>query len=130
MPVEKKARLYLLPWVEVYSADKALSAPAEPISEDLAKAFENVAEYSNAWLMKNHGITIGCADDPHRALGILEMAEAMADSVRTAMLTGGKINEISKEEVARLEGVLRKRGLPFPGAPGTVQSLIPLYFGK
>jgi L-fuculose-phosphate aldolase len=102
---------------------------AEVVSMDLAKKFESVVAFSNAWLMKNHGITIGSADTPQRTLGLLQMAEAMADSIRTAMIAGSKINEIPREEVAKLECVLLKRGLPFPGSPEVVKSLVPLYFG-
>ena len=108
-----------------------LSIPyAEVVSMDLAREFESVVPFSNAWLMKNHGITIGSADTPRRTLGLLQMAEAMADSIRTAMIITGKVNEISREEVAKLENVLRKRGLPFPGAPEVVKSLIPSFFGE
>lgn len=108
-----------------------LSIPyAEVVSMDLAREFESVVPFSNAWLMKNHGITIGSADTPRRTLGLLQMAEAMADSIRTAMIVTGKVNEIPREEVAKLERVLRKRGLPFPGAPEVVKSLIPSFFGE
>lgn len=108
-----------------------LSIPyAEVVSMDLAREFESVVPFSNAWLMKNHGITIGSADTPHRTLGLLQMAEAMADSIRTAMIITGKVNEISRDEVMKLERVLRKRGLPFPGDPDVVKSLIPSFFGE
>ncbi len=108
-----------------------LSIPyAEVISMDLAREFETVVPFSNAWLMKNHGITIGSADTPSRTLGLLQMAEAMADSIRIAMIITGKVNEIPREEVAKLDRVLQKRGLPFPGAPEVVKSLIPLFFGE
>ncbi len=108
-----------------------LSIPyAEVVSMDLAREFESVVPFSNAWLMKNHGITIGSADTPCRTLGLLQMAEAMADSIRTAMIVTGKVNEISRAEVVKLERVLRKRGLPFPGDPEVVKSLIPSFFGE
>ncbi|MDD3155817.1 MAG: class II aldolase/adducin family protein [Victivallaceae bacterium] len=102
---------------------------AEVVSMDLAKKFESVVSFSNAWLMKNHGITIGSADTPKRTLGLLQMAEDMADSIRTGMMMREKINEIPREEVAKLENVMIKRGLPFPGNPKIVKSLTSLYFG-
>lgn len=108
-----------------------LSIPyAEVVSRELAKEFESVVPFSNAWLMKNHGITIGSADTPRRTLGLLQMAEAMADSIRTALIITGKVNEISREEVAKLDRVLQKRGLPFPGNPDVVRSLIPSFFSE
>lgn len=108
-----------------------LSIPyAEVVSMDLAREFESVVTFSNAWLMKNHGITIGSADTPRRTLGLLQMLEGMADSIRTAMMIDGKVNEIPREEVAKLEKVMIKRGLPFPGDPKAVSSLISSFFGE
>lgn len=102
---------------------------AEPVSETLAWNFAAVAPYSNAWLMRNHGITLGSAESVERTLGLLRMAESMAESVRTAM-TMGTAREISREEVMRLEKVLVKRGLPFPGDPSKVRSLASLYYSE
>ena len=108
-----------------------LSIPyTEVVSMDLAEKFDAVVPFSNAWLMKNHGITIGSADTPSRTLGLLQMAEAMADSIRTAAAIGGKINEITPEEVEKLDRVRQKRGLPFPGDPARAGgSLVRSYFG-
>ncbi len=100
---------------------------AEPVSEELARAFDAVAGRSNAWLMRNHGITIGCTERIHRTLGLLEMAEALANSVRTALCIGISLREIPRYEVERLERVLTKRGLPLPCAPGRAKSLLELY---
>ena len=105
-----------------------LSIPyAEPVSEKLARCFAEVLPRSNAWLMKNHGITIGSDQGISRTLGLLQMAEAMAISVLTAQMTGG-VHEIPKEEVENLSRVLEGRGLPVPGNPARNATLKSLYF--
>ena len=105
-----------------------LSIPyAEPISQTLANCFESVLPLSNAWLMKNHGITIGSDQGAERTLGLLQMAEAMAQSVVVARQCG-KINEIPREEVENLSRVLSIRNLPCPGDPRRKHTLASLYF--
>lgn len=105
-----------------------LSIPyAEPVSQTLAECFESVLPLSNAWLMKNHGITVGSDQGASRTLGLLQMAEAMAQSVVTARACG-KVNEIPREEVENLERVLTGRGLPCPGDPRRKHTLSSLYF--
>ncbi len=100
---------------------------AEPVSRALAAAFDAVIDYSNAWLMRNHGITVGSPEGPRRTLELLQMAEAMAKSVGVAGRVGG-IREISREEVRRLERVVSERGLPRPGNPEVVKTLEELYY--
>jgi len=105
-----------------------LSIPyAEPISQALANCFESVLPLSNAWLMKNHGITIGSDQGVARTLGLLQMAEAMAQSAVVARQCGG-IKEISREEVENLSRVLAIRNLPCPGDPRRKHTLASLYF--
>lgn len=100
---------------------------AEPVSNALAQSFDTAVQYSNAWLMRNHGFTLGSSEGVERTWGLFRMAEAMADSVRTAMIAG-TLREIPREEVLKLEKVLVARGLPFPGNPAMVRSLEFLYF--
>ncbi|MDD3153753.1 MAG: class II aldolase/adducin family protein [Victivallaceae bacterium] len=102
---------------------------AEPVSEALAQSFAPVVYRSNAWLMRNHGITIGSPAGPKRALELLQMAEAMAKSICTAYLIGGAVQEIPESEVRNLEKVLSARDLPFPGGPNGEKSLTGLFFG-
>lgn len=100
---------------------------AEPVSEALANCFAEVLPRSNAWLMKNHGITIGSDQGVARTLGLLQMAEAMAISVLTAQMTGG-VHEIPEHEVENLSRVLEGRGLPCPGDPRRKATLKSLYY--
>ncbi|MCK5128634.1 MAG: class II aldolase/adducin family protein [Clostridiales bacterium] len=100
---------------------------AEPVSEDLAKTFNPVILKTNAWLMNNHGITICNCEGIGRTLELLEMLEALAQSVVVA-LACGKVEEIPKDEVKKLENTIISRGLPLPGLPGYNKSLCTLYF--
>jgi len=102
---------------------------AEPISDDLARALDAVVLRSNAWLMKNHGITIGSSEGIGRAVDLLEMAEAMAHSVFVARALG-RVNEIPRAEVERLERTLAARTMPRPGSPAAVTTLADMYWGK
>ena len=100
---------------------------AEPVSDSLANAFAHATRYSNAWLLRNHGITVGSSSGVMRALELMEMLEAMAVSVRTALTVGRGIAEIPPEELRNLENTLRSRDMAFPGDPRHVESLTQLY---
>ncbi len=101
-------------------------AYAEPISDKLADAFEKVIHRSNAFLMKNHGVTLVCTEGIERALGLLEMIEQGAKSIMTALQIG-PINEIPKESIQDLENIIIKRRLPIPGDPRHIKKLTDLY---
>lgn len=104
-----------------------LSMPySETFSQELADAFDKVVILSNAFLMENHGVLTGSYESMERAVELLEMIEATADSISTALMVG-EIHEISKEELIRLENVMKTRNLPLPGLPGKNQSLLDIY---
>jgi len=100
---------------------------AEPVSDELAEKFTEYAGLTNAWLMRNHGITLGSAEGIARAVGLLEMVEAMALSASTA-LGIGKVSTISKEEVANMERTIASRAISRPGDPRVIKNLTDLYF--
>jgi L-fuculose-phosphate aldolase len=99
---------------------------AEPVSEALARTFDDAAAASNAWLMRNHGVMIGSSEGIARALDLLEMCEAMAMSAHVAM-GAGQVNEISRQEVANLENTIAGRNMPRPGDPREIDSLLDLF---
>ncbi len=99
----------------------------EPLSQELADAFLPVLMKSNAFLMLNHGILIGSTISVLRATELLEMIEATALSGIQAVQLG-KVHELSREDVAKLDRTLKTRNLTMPGAPGVNASLIDLYF--
>ncbi|MEA1877708.1 MAG: class II aldolase/adducin family protein [Bacteroidota bacterium] len=99
----------------------------EPLSQELADAFTPVLMKSNAFLMLNHGILICSTASVLRASELLEMIEATAHSAILATQTGS-VNELSRDDVARLDRTLKTRNLPMPGAPGVNLSLIDMYF--
>ena len=98
----------------------------EPLSRELANAFDLVLEKSNAFLMLNHGITLGSRDGIDRAVEFLEMLEVTAQSAIIASSLG-KVVELSDQEISDLENVMRIRNLPMPGKPGMVKNLLELY---
>lgn len=99
---------------------------AEPISDELAAAFDGVVERSNAFLMKNHGVLVGSPEGVGRALDFVEMLEAQAYSVYVSMVLG-KSNIIAKSEVAKLERTIRTRQMPLPGDPRIIRRLTDLF---
>ena len=50
------------------------------------------------------------------------MLETMAYAIMMGLIVG-KINEIPKGEIDKLDEIMRKRNLPIPGAPGVVKRL-------
>lgn len=100
---------------------------AEPLSEELARAFDRVIHKANAFLMKNHGFLICSAVGAGRTMEMLEMMETTAYSLFVA-LGVGKVSEISEKGVKDLEKTIKTRDLSFPGAPGKLKTLTKLYF--
>jgi len=100
---------------------------AEPISEALARTFDEALPRANVFLMRNHGVTLCCPHGLPRALELLEMLECMAHSVVVAEALGGA-RELGPDDVGDLERTIKTRSLPLPGKPGAVQGLRDLYF--
>lgn len=101
----------------------------EPLSQRLAAAFDSTVDRSNAFIMKNHGVMICSPEGVSRAVELLEMLENMAYSVFVAA-SMGKVNEISMDEVDKLERTIKTRNLPMPGKPGSVKRLRDAYRQK
>ncbi|MBD3239105.1 MAG: class II aldolase/adducin family protein [Chitinivibrionales bacterium] len=94
----------------------------EPVSDELGEAFAQAADEANAFLMYNHGVTVGSHVSVTRAVELLEMLEACALSLRTAVSFGGA-HALTDGDVRRLDGVRSRRGLPLPGKPGRFRDL-------
>ena len=101
----------------------------EPISQELAEAFDSVIEKSNAFLMENHGVLIGSCHSVKQTLELLEITEALAVSVQKAAVLG-KVCELTRQDVLNLDNTLKSRNLPIPGAKGKNKSLVDLYFSN
>ncbi len=100
----------------------------EPLTQELADAFESVIFKTNAVLMRNHGIVLGSYEGVWRGTELLEMVEATAISIMTAKILG-KINILTKQDVKNLDNVMKTRNLPLPGGPkGNNKSLVDIYF--
>lgn len=100
---------------------------AEPLSEELARAFDAVIHRSNGFLMQNHGALMCSTASALRAQELLEMVEAQAKSLLVAIMLGGA-RELPREDVGNLDRTLKTRGLPLPCAPGAAGGLIELMF--
>lgn len=99
---------------------------AEPLSDELAEKFDDYIELSNGFLMENHGALMCSYEGIGRALELLEMMEAAAQSILVAVqLCGAK--EIAKNEIQNLDRVIKIRSLPMPGLPGKVKTLLDIY---
>ena len=101
---------------------------AEPLSDELAFMFDAVIEKSNGFLMENHGALMVSWEGTWRALELLEMMEAAAISIMTAMQLGN-LKPIPMDDVMNLERVIKTRELPMPGLKGVVGSLSDIYNG-
>ncbi len=95
---------------------------AEPLSEELARAFDRVIDRADAFLMKNHGFLLCGREGVSRTLEMLEMVETAAYSLFIA-ISVGRAREISEQDVEDLENTIKTRGLSLPGAPGVMKGL-------
>jgi L-fuculose-phosphate aldolase len=104
----------------------ALVPYAEPLTEELSRAFDPFLPRHNGFLMQNHGALMLAREGAGRALEFLEMMEAAAQSVLAARQLG-TLRELSAAEIENLNRTLRTRGAQPPGAPGAVASLSELF---
>ena len=107
----------------------ALTEYAQPLTEDLARAFDPVVMRHNAFLMKNHGAVMLSVDGIGRCFDLLEMIELAAQSIAIAEMLGGA-QPLGTKQVKGLTETMRVRGLSMPGAPGQVADLADLYVNE
>lgn len=104
----------------------AVADYAQPLTEELARTFDPVIFRHNAFLMRNHGALMLCAEGAGRCFELLEMMETVAKSVAIAeMLGGAKL--LNRNQVQGLNETMRTRNLRLPGAPGQVKDLADLF---
>lgn len=126
MARDNSLALPLLPEPVVEVGPVAAVPYVEPVSDTLAEAFDRVADTANAYLMYNHGVMLGGVEDSRRVVDILQMLETAAESVAVAAAVGGLV-ALTPDDVARLDDVRARRGLPLPGAPGVHNGLVEAY---
>lgn len=122
-------RLPVLPEPTIELGPAVLVDYAEPLTDELARAFEKHLGRHDLFLMQNHGVMLLSREGIARAVDLIQMAEQAAASVLVAELLGG-VRPLSKEQVADLDRTSRTRNLPFPGAPGAWKSLMDIFFGE
>jgi L-fuculose-phosphate aldolase len=101
----------------------------EPLTQRLADNFLPYLRRYNAFLMENHGLVIMSPRGIQWTLMLTELLEMTAVTLLHASRLGG-IKEISREDVANLDNIIRSRGLPMFGAPGVNNSLVELFFDE
>jgi ribulose-5-phosphate 4-epimerase/fuculose-1-phosphate aldolase len=117
----------ILPEPSIELGPVALVDYAEPLTDDLARAFEPHLAGHDAFLMRNHGMMVLSREGIARALDFTIMLEKAATSALVAELLGG-VTALTRGDVADLDRTLRTRGLPLPGAPGAAECLASLFF--
>jgi L-fuculose-phosphate aldolase len=95
---------------------------AEPLSNELAAMFDTYICRSNGFLMENHGMLMVSPEGVWRALELTEMMESTGLSIIIARLLGNA-RSMPRDEVLKLENVIRIRELPLPGLKGAINSL-------
>ncbi|MFW6154655.1 MAG: class II aldolase/adducin family protein [Planctomycetota bacterium] len=99
----------------------------EPLTRRLADNFLPFLRRYNAFLMENHGLVIMTPKDITWAMMLTELLEMTSVSLLQAAAVG-PVKEISRDDVANLDNIIKARNLPMFGAPGVNDSLVDLYF--
>ncbi len=97
------------------------------LDQMLTRNYELFVQKYNAFLIENHGPFIMSTGDIVRTMQLVETLEITSMTILNALAIG-KIKELSRQEVADLDNMLRTRKLPMIGAPGVNKSLADLYF--
>lgn len=117
----------ILPEPTIEIGPAAVVDYAEPLTDDLAHAFDDYLDRHDFFLMKNHGAMVMSREGADRGLDFMVMLEKQAITVLTSEQLGGT-TELTRRDVENLDRTIKTRGLPFPGAPGKVSSLVELFF--
>lgn len=104
----------------------AVTEYAQPLTEELAQKFDPALTRHNAFLMRNHGVVVLCAEGLSRCLELLDMLEVSAKTVAIAKMLGGA-RPLSPQAVRGLAETVKARNGRLPGAPGEVKDLTDLY---
>jgi len=100
---------------------------AEPVSQKLADNFLPFLKKYNSFLMESHGLVLISPYGIEQTLMLTELVEATSTSLLEAAQMG-EIKEIGRDEVQKLDKIMKARGVSMIGAPGENASLVDLYF--
>jgi len=104
-----------------------LAPYGEPLTQRLADNFLPFLAQANAFLMENHGLVMMSRGGIEWTMMVTEVLEVSCISILHALALG-PIKEISREDVANLDNVMKTRNLPMFGAPGAYNSLLEIYY--
>ncbi len=99
---------------------------AEPLTQELADNFLPYLKKYNAFLMENHGLVILSRLDINWTMMNTELLEMTSIHILQALQLGD-IKEISREDVLRMDNIMRSRSLPYMGAEGVHSSFETVY---
>jgi L-fuculose-phosphate aldolase len=97
------------------------------LDQMLTRNYEPFVQKYNAFLIENHGPFVISTGGIVRTMQLVETLEITSMTILNAFAIG-KIKELSRQEVADLDNMLRIRKLLMIGAPGVNKSLTDLYF--
>lgn len=104
-----------------------LMVPYEtPLTEALSEQFDSVIDYSNGFLMENHGALICSKNNVCEAVEMMQMMESMGKSIIVSMMLGN-CKPIAPEFVKQMDQVIKTRNLSMPCAEGKCSSASELY---
>lgn len=99
----------------------------EPAGGVLASALQEVIQLTNTVLLGNHGVIVCSQIGIAHAVELLQLVEVYAYSCWIALTGFGRVNELSNDDLDRLDRIRRERGVPLPGFPGRHKDLRGLY---
>jgi len=101
---------------------------AQPLTQQLADNFEPFIRKYNSFIMENHGLVTMSPEGIDYTMMNVELLEMSAYSILQALAAGRELKELSREDIANLDNVMKERNCPMFGAPGVYESLVELYF--
>ncbi|MBI2425287.1 MAG: class II aldolase/adducin family protein [Candidatus Hydrogenedentes bacterium] len=102
---------------------------AQPLTQELADRFLPFLQEYNAFLMENHGLVILSRLDIKWTMMNTELLEMTSLHIHNAAIHGD-IKEISRDEIRKMDEIMKTRNLPLMGAPGVHTSLVDVFYGE
>lgn len=121
MPIIPEAMMLLGPVLTVPYADPNMMA--------LAEAFNDYAIKSNAFLLESHGALVCSSKNVLETIELMQILEALAQTILTAQIMGTDIRSLTREDIAGIDETIRELGWDLAGAPGyyqTIQDMFPM----
>lgn len=96
---------------------------AEPNAKALGYVFDPYVEDANGYILENHGVVTLSSKNAFETIETIQIMESMAESISAAQTMGGRLLELTEEDMDGLDEVIRQLGWKLPGAPGRYRCL-------